>query len=334
MTSVIDDLRMLRREWELTAEDEIGLALGDLEPRCATLAIRSELETVVVLAVQRLPGEPAPTLPEATGHLSVIELPMDNGGSWIEVSAPIAYIGPFSALAAYGLSQARAAEPNGPQGLLKAIDELCDLFTRPAPRRLDTKRLAALYAELRVLETLLEAGISSALDHWTGPNEDPHDFTGLPGGDIEVKSTLSPDRTVITVNGLMQLESPEQGELLLVMMRLERDGSPSSDRLRNLIDRIEPKVDEVEFLRKLSDSGYDFSDTDGDQPQQPIREPAFKLVEVFCHRVDEKFPRLVPASLVEGRLPEDIDRLRYSVDIGSIPILDAPWTDTVKEMGS
>lgn len=327
--SIIDDLRLLRLEWDRSS-DEV-LHIEELLPRRrATIAIKNPDDPIVVLAIERLPNEPPPSLPDGTGHLIVREEPLDRGGSWIEVAAPISYSGPFSALAAYGLNQARNAEPNAPQGLMKAIDELCDLFTRPAPPRLDTQRLAALYAELRVLEELVATGVEGALESWTGPNADPHDFTGLPGGDIEVKSTLSPDRTTIRVNGIEQLDRPEAGELLLLMMRLERDKKPGAERLSSLIGRIQPNVDEVEFLRKLADAGYDFSDTEDDDDGTHRRDPAFREVETLCYRVDAAFPRVVPDSLVARVLPDAVDRLRYVVELDGLPTLQSPWTENVE----
>ncbi len=336
MSDVIDDLRLLRDDWNAGGEDDIGLQLKALAPRRrATLAIRRDPDVVVALRVERIAGELPPTLPESSANLIVKELPMDDGGSWIEVTAPISHVGPFSALAAYGLNSARNAEPNGPQGLLHAIDELRDLFERPATRPLDSKRLAALYAELRVLEALIDAGVDGALALWTGPDEEPHDFTGLLGGDIEVKSTLSPDRTTVMINGIDQLDSPEGGDLLLLVMRLERDHSDKADRLRSLISRIEPHVDEVAFLRKLAGAGYDFSDNGEDESGSiPSREPAFLVIETMCHRVDANFPRLVPSNLVEGALADGTDRLRYRVDLEGLKLMDADWVENVRAMAT
>lgn len=329
--SIIDDLRLLRLEWDRSSDE--SLEIEDLLPRRrAAIAIRKGDEAMIVLSIERLSDEPTPTIPSATGNLVVREIPIAGGGAWIEVGAPISYSGPFSALAAYGLNEAGSAEPNAPQGLMRAIDELCELFTRPAPPRLDSQRLAALFAELRVLEALIDFGAEEPLARWTGPNADPHDFTGLPGGDIEVKSTLSPHRTTIMINGLEQLAPPSEGELIVMMMRLERTRGSEGERPRTIIDRITPRVDEVEFLRKLADAGYDFSAIPEDESGTPGREPAFREVETRCYRVDDGFPSIVPANLVGGALPEGVDRLRYVVDLDGLDDIDGRWGEMLRRM--
>ncbi|MCX6602097.1 MAG: hypothetical protein NTV52_00685, partial [Acidobacteria bacterium] len=107
------------------------------------------------------------------------------------------------------------------------------------------------------------------------------------------------------------------------------DTKPVGDRLRSLIDRIEPAVDEVEFLRKLAEAGYDFSDTGDDDTGTPRREPAFREIETLCFRVDDTFPSVVPGSLVDGMLPPAVDRLRYIVELDGLDALDRTWHENL-----
>jgi len=207
-----------------------------------------------------------------------------------------------------GLVAALEADTAGHPGSV-AVEVLAHwhaLF-RGGGRALGPTDLAALIAELLVLEEVLDRGPTRSLEVWTGPSEARHD---LRRGDhaIEVKSTLSHTLRRITVNGIDQLQAPVGGSLTLAWHRFEPvpDGTLSvftvADRL------ITGGVSAVELYRRLEAAGSPPSTRD---VHDAVR---FELRERRFFSVDNDFPRIVADTFPKG-VPGGVDDLTYKVTL-------------------
>ena len=125
--------------------------------------------------------------------------------------------------------------------------------------RLSEHQELGLYGELFVLDHLIGSiGEHRAVDSWRGPTREAHDF-GLGGVDLEVKSTLSEDRSH-RISSLTQLEPSPDRELWLVSVQLTTRGVGGTT-LPELIERTmsqlsDPQV-KARFTERLASAGWD-----------------------------------------------------------------------------
>ena len=102
--------------------------------------------------------------------------------------------------------------------------------------RLSEHQELGLHGELIVLEHLIgSVGEHTAVDSWRGPIREEHDF-GLDSYDIEVKTTLSEDRSH-RISSLTQLQPSPDRNLWLVSVQLTTSGIGGTT-LPQLIERI------------------------------------------------------------------------------------------------
>jgi hypothetical protein len=205
-----------------------------------------------------------------------------------------------------GVVAALKAERAGHPGaiVIEVLAHWQSLF-RGGSHALGPTDLAALLAELLVLEKVLDRDPTRSLAVWTGPAEARHD---LRRGNhaIEVKSTLSHTLRQITVNGVDQLEAPVGGSLTLAWHRFEPvpDGQLSvfvmADRL------IAAGVSAVDLYQRLEAAG---SPPSTREIHDTVR---FELRESQFFSVNGAFPRLVTDTFTDG-VPPGVDELTYKV---------------------
>jgi len=204
---------------------------------------------------------------------------------------------------------------------IRVLADWRQLF-RGGVQTLGPSELAALLAELLVVEEVVARDRVRSLAVWRGPSEARHD---LRRGDhaIEVKSTLSHTGRRITVHGIDQLEAPTGGSLTLAWHRFEEvpDGPLSvftvADRL------IANGVSAVELHSRLEGAGSPPSTRD---IHDAVR---FKLRERRFFPVDRGFPRLIAETFPSG-VPEGVDDIIYKVTLPEDEVaLDAAGADAV-----
>jgi hypothetical protein len=186
-----------------------------------------------------------------------------------------------------------------------------ELLERPDPRLLGPQQLAGLFGELLLVKDLVELSPSSALDAWTGPAKDQHDFTRESVA-VEVKTTTVREGRVVQIHGAQQLEPPLGGYLYLAFVRLDvEDGGAS---VPGLIESILGNgVDRESFFNLLARSGYD--------PAQSLEYeyPKFVVRERRLYPVVDGFPRIVGSSFIAAEIPAGVLRLRYDIDLTGEP---------------
>jgi hypothetical protein len=204
------------------------------------------------------------------------------------------------------LAMLREIRPNGAHPSKVCAEILAQwrqLLRPPSREPLNVKQMAGLVAELQMAIDILRRDPDRRIDVWTGPTAARHDFRR--GGDaIEVKASLGGGEPSPEIHGLEQLESPAGGTLHLAWFRLERvpEGSVSVAAL-------------VETLRRFiggSPALYSRLEEAGWRPETPGEAMAFEIRERRIFRVDEDFPRLVPAMFTQAPSSR-VRKLRYEV---------------------
>lgn len=182
------------------------------------------------------------------------------------------------------------------------------LFATRGPSILRDKPLVGLAAELRVLESVVEARGAGALDSWIGPDGADHDFV-LENCSIEVKATLKKTGLEVEINGVGQLEPTAEGPLYLAASRATFTPNGSAT-LPGLVDALlERGVDGAELTRKLEAVGYHHSRAD------EYAKRRVEFVEERFFKVVENFPRIDRSTLAEISQADRIRRVSYLLDL-------------------
>ncbi|CAL9541149.1 PD-(D/E)XK motif protein [Streptomyces sp. enrichment culture] len=186
------------------------------------------------------------------------------------------------------------------------------------PRAAALRKRLGLHGELAVLRLLAARyGWSTALDAWTGPEKEQHDFS-LPQYDLEVKTTSS-ERHLHTMNGLGQLQTTSGRPLWLVFIRLTRGGAGG----RSLTESVDAVRDAAaaqnvtlgaKLTRSLAAAGWSDEDTD-DERWTPRDTPLLLAAEdvpgiTFAH--------------VTPQIAERVSAVRYDIDVTGLAPTPAP----------
>ena len=176
-----------------------------------------------------------------------------------------------------------------------------------AAGRVTNGMVAGLIAELLVLNRLLDRN-SSAWKAWLGPTGDRHDFRS-DNTSLEVKASLRPGASSVTINGLDQLEIPTGGSLHLLRFVLEQvsDGMLSVSGLaRNALSKSDNSDRLNELLAAVGCNNVDSEDWN---------RYSFSRESESLYEIRPGFPRLVPSMLTGGTAPHGVHEVAYNVDL-------------------
>ena len=166
-----------------------------------------------------------------------------------------------------------------------------------------------LIGELVILRSLARIA-PSAIEAWTGPYEQRHDFRRREHA-LEVKTSSRADATSVSISSCDQLAEPSGGSLSLAHMRVER-ADMGELSIAGLADEITDCGVRRDALEKgLSTMGC--LDPDSSEWNR-IR---CSLEGVACYRVVAGFPRIVSGQFPGGVLPDGIESIVYSIDLRS-----------------
>ncbi|PPK71178.1 putative PD-(D/E)XK family protein DUF4420 [Actinokineospora auranticolor] len=184
------------------------------------------------------------------------------------------------------------------------------------------EREIGLFGELLSLAGLVcTEGVAAALAAWRGPGREEHDF-GLPGHDLEVKTT-SGERRTHWVESLTQLVPTRDRPLWLVSHQLTQAGVGTGARLPELIGRVRGLVGAGASRDDLESGlvawGWDDDLTDRCETGWTRRTSS------AVYSVDECFPRLTPDSLASAGVALDrLAEVRYRVDLTGLAPIGRP----------
>jgi hypothetical protein len=178
---------------------------------------------------------------------------------------------------------------------------------------LSRNEITGLIAELRFLSEKLipEVGPAEAIRRWRGPFGSCHDFEWL-GEAVEVKATTSSRGRIYHINGIDQLDPPENGKLFFFGIRLREEGGSEMtlpriiENCRKLLSSDDDSLDRFESA--LVQAGY--SPLHNDEYEK-LR---FRIIEETMFEVKDDFPRISISNFIKG-IPAGIERVEYEINL-------------------
>ena len=189
------------------------------------------------------------------------------------------------------------------------------------PEMLSEERQIGLFGELWLLRRLVATMGLMALQAWTGPRRQSHDFR-LAKSELEVKTTSGSGRVHI-VNGLNQLVPGTGFDLYVLSLQVTHAGSGGmtlAEAIEGIATALRHRPEaEREFSELLKLSGY--------RPTDASRYPRRRrlLGQPLLVPVRDGCPRLIPEAL--AALPphfaaERIHDVTYRIDLNGMRIPD------------
>ena len=158
----------------------------------------------------------------------------------------------------------------------------------------------AVLGEMMVYEKLLKERKAVV---WEGPNANTHDIESRDEA-FEIKSTLKKTGADITISSEFQLESDKPLQLYFCRFELSQQGVSINDLVNRLSVYLKDLSDVENNLKKM---GY--------EQGRSSREEKYRLLEGLIYDVDKTFPKIVAESFADGKKPEGITHIEYTVDL-------------------
>ncbi len=175
-------------------------------------------------------------------------------------------------------------------------------------RRLSTRELAALFAELAILTRLLRFDRQAARV-WRGPLRGLHDFSDDHTA-LEVKATLTGDERKVVIHQLDQLQPPTGGTLALILFVLEVVSDEGAS-VPDAVAQARELADTTDLAMRLGRGGYHEAHAAG------YAQTKFVTRDEIWYAVDGDFPRLQGDSFAGGAAPEWVSDVQYRLDLGA-----------------
>lgn len=170
-----------------------------------------------------------------------------------------------------------------------------------------------LLAELIFLKEEIEKGVqaSDAVTGWVGPDGADQDFV-YEDGWHEVKA-IGASSSQITISSVEQLDSPDEGELVVFRIDKCAPAHPGAITLyamvHSILGMMASNVSALDdFVLKLGSAGY--------IDMQEYDKQSFAVSSKHCYLVDNAFPRIA-----RDALPVEIINAEYQLDLPSLN----PW---------
>lgn len=178
---------------------------------------------------------------------------------------------------------------------------------------LSRQEVIGLFAEIRYLTERLipEAGPAEAVRRWRGPFGSRHDFE-LKGCSVEVKATTSSRGRIFHINGIDQLDPPDNGKLFFFGVRLREEGGAEHTlpgvigTCRNLLEKDNDALDIFESA--LIQAGY------SPHHDEEYTNMHFRIIEEALFAVTDDFPRICAGNFTGG-VPAGIERVEYEINL-------------------
>jgi hypothetical protein len=187
------------------------------------------------------------------------------------------------------------------------ISDFRQLLVAVPKREVQTSDIVGLLGELVVLDQLTDIS-ASAVQAWTGPLEQRHDFRrGVAA--IEVKTSARSDTRCVTIHGPEQLLAPNTGRLHLAHVRLERSAAGSIS-VKALYGRLLDKhIDRASLDSALKALGCE------DAASEAWNSFSAEVEGMDVYLVADGFPQITTMSFAGGCLPHGVMGLSYEVDL-------------------
>jgi hypothetical protein len=191
-------------------------------------------------------------------------------------------------------------------------------------------KLAAVLGELLVVLDVVENSGPSGIDAWVGPFGGRHDMRGGLNA-VEVKTTRAHTSHQVTIHGEDQLLAPESGRLYLHFIRLEQ--VPGGGRtVSSVVDELLTAGVAVEPLfEAIAAAGVPLAQL------AATNSVAFDVRERLTLPVDDRMPKIVPASFSAGRRPAGVVDVSYVIDLDQClesALPELAYSDLLKKIGA
>ena len=187
---------------------------------------------------------------------------------------------------------------------------------------LGIERQVGLIGELIALERLIERKGLDALDAWSGPLKEPHDFR-LGRSEYEVKTTICPQR-IHTISSFDQLVPSTGCKLYLLSILLGPAATDDSFSLAEKVQNLSAKFQSVparlqQFTSALERSGFRDADLVHYSRRFTLRRPLATV------RVNADFPAITRQLIQETlgiEVAPRIEAVHYDVNVEGMEIED------------
>lgn len=167
------------------------------------------------------------------------------------------------------------------------------------------KKVYDVIGELYCVLHLLESKEKNII--WQGPSMNSHDIE-TETMSLDVKTTIIKYAETVTISGQFQLQSNKT--LYIYMCKLEESSKGNSiDDLLELI--VNAGGHRSHYEEKINQLGYGLGSRD--------RKVKYNKLEGKRYLVDANFPAITPSSFVSGKIPDNITKIEYTIDLVGIP---------------
>ena len=255
---------------------------------------------------------PAGTPPSDLNGLKVRHRRLDTGAV-LDLSAPPSHEQVFTPFCSE-IVDAVVRQSREPWKAVAATIRAWQSAWKPARQAMDKIVQVGLFGELLLLRSVMIPTLGpAAVDRWSGPDSERHDFVG---GQlhIEVKTTRK-SRPEHEISRLDQLRAPAGCRLLFVSVQLEESvgGNESlATQVDAIVDLLRGDAAALDlFMTKMASMGW------SEEVRSSGELLRFFLRGAEVYAVDDDFPRLPDDFLP----PSGVVSVKYTVDLANLPSL-------------
>lgn len=236
-----------------------------------------------------------------------------EAGEVIKISAPASHQQVFTPFC-NEIVDAVVTQQRDPWKAVAATIRSWQSAWRPARQSMDKITQVGLFGELLVLRSLMIPALgTAAVDQWSGPESERHDFVGE-RLHIEVKTTRK-GRPEHEISRLDQLRTPTGPQLLFVSVQLEETigGSETlATQVDHVVDLLRGDAAALDvFMTKMANLGW------SEEMRSSGELLRFFVRAAEVYEVDDDFPRLPDDFLP----PSGVVSIKYTIDLANLPSL-------------
>jgi Putative PD-(D/E)XK family member, (DUF4420) len=261
-------------------------------------------------------GDPPRIEPLAEVGVDVVQ---DDGAEWVRLRTAVPTL--FPLLYEFALVVADRAQEQGVD-VRDALAEAVGSWRRllQTASMISRERQTGLYGELLLLRRLESAMGATALDAWTGPTREAHDFR-LGNTELEVKTTRG-ERRVHTITSTSQLDPSPGARLFVASFQVAAAGT-AGESLSGLISDVRERCAKHGLAARFSQLIQNECLISPDM--EPYYSERLKLrTPIALVPVDGKLPRITAEDVTQIPRPEmsRVSNVGFRLDLEGLGYLD------------